>query len=346
MGAEYKFKGVGIESFGSPRRIDEITTSKNLAIITGTSNIPLTRKVARILREDFGMAAGRFPEGEVGVQLPNSVDGRDVYIVQPTNPSADNLMELALMIDACKRADAQRITAVLPYFGFSRSDRKDAPRVPIGARLATDIIAIAGASRIVTVDIHAEQELGFFNGPWNNLFASNLQIPELQRLNLSQPCFVSVDIGGDKRTRKFASKAGFDPNKDTATILKQRIGEKTEALYLEGEVEDRDVVFIDDIINSGYSLITGVNLVKDSGARSIYAVITHGMMRNNKGADLKALEIIANSPITKLFITDTVRQPPLVISHPKIEIISVAPLIAEAIRRLHIGQSLSPDLVD
>ena len=344
----YKAKGIRLESYIDPRKkIYELTGSQDLAIFTGTANIPLARKVARIIREDFGIAAGRFGEGEVSVQLPSAVDNRDVYIIQPTNPNADNIFELALMIDACGRADARRITVVIPYFGYARQDRKDAPRTPISARLATDIIINSGASRIVTVDIHAEQELGFTNKPFNNIYASKVQIPEILDLNLTNPCFVSVDKGGVNRTRAYARRTGLDENRDTATVLKQKDGDDTNALYLEGDVSGRDVAFIDDIVNSAKSLFSAIKLVKKEGASRILAFISHGMMFNRWGyIDADALDRITYSPIEALYLTDTVRQPPDVKNHPKIRIISVAPLLAEAIIRLHVGKSLSPDLVD
>jgi len=328
-------------------KIDQIRTSPDIAIFTGTANIPLTRSTARILEEDWGIAAGRYDDGEVGVQLPNSVDGRDVFLIQPTNPFADNLMELLLMIDACRRAGADRINVIIPYFGYSRKDRKDRPRAPISSALVADLLQVAGANTISTIDIHAEQELGFFRGPWNNLYASKIQLDELAKLKLSNPSFVSVDIGGSRKTRAYAKRMGLNENKDTATVLKDRSGNISSALFLEGDVKGRDVVFIDDIIRSGLSLTNAAELVKNRGANNVYAVVTHGLMLNqNNNTDEDAINRLKKSPIKTLFITDTVRQPREVIKHERIKILSTASLLAELVKRLHQGISLSPDLVD
>lgn len=346
MRSEFKFPTIRLESYKGHRNKLEIFTSKNLALISGTSNIPLARKVANIIKQDLGSAAGRHPEGEVGVQLPASVDGMDVFIVQPTNPNANNLMELLLIIQACKLSGADRIHAIVPYYGYARQDRKDAPRVPISARLVTDMIEVAGASTINTLNIHAEQILGFFRGQWNDLSAANLQIEKLNELNLVKPCLATVDLGGSKLIRKIARKVGLNPDKDTAITMKEKSGENQNALFLNGDVRGRDVVIFDDIINSAKSLTDAAKLIDSKGAGDIYAFVTHGMMFNEDGeVSTRALKSINNSPIKTLFLTDTVQQPLLVVSHPKIQIISVAPIIAEAIKRIHRGQSLSPDLV-
>ncbi len=343
-----ELRGMRLESWNNPRlKIDQISTSKDIAIFTGTANIPLTRKISRILREDFGIAAGRYDEGEVGVQLPNSVDGRDVFIVQPTNPSADNLQELYLMIDACRRASASRINVIIPYFGYGRKDRKDRPRAPISAALIARLLEEDGVDSISTVDIHADQELGFTLKPWNDVHSSQAQRKELEKLNLLKPCYVTTDIGGDKNIRRFAVSVGANPESDVATVIKERVNGTTRPKYIQGDIKGRDVVFVDDIINSAGSLTGAVELAKDQGARDIYAMITHGMMFNRKGqVDKAALKRITESSIKKIFITDTVKQLPDIIHHPKIQIISVAPLLAEVIKRIHTGQSLSPDLID
>lgn len=346
---EYKFKGVRIEPFDqitNPRKIFEFTTSKNLALITGTSNIQLTREISHILKEDFGIAAGRHPDGEIGVQLPASVDGRDVYIVQSTPPNANNIMELLLLIDACKRSGAPTITTIIPYLAFSRQDRKDAPRVSISARLIADLIQTAGASVVGMVHIHADQELGFFNIPANDLSPSGLQIETLKNLNLKNPCYATTDFGGVKFIRKFAKKAGADPDKDVVVVVKHRDADSHKTLYVEGDVQDREVVFVDDIINSATSLTDGALVVQNKGARKIFGFITHGMMIDKHDqVDTQVLVRISDSPIETLYITNTIKQPEAVKSNPKIKIISVAPLIAEAIKRLHLGIPLAPDLI-
>jgi len=344
--SEYKFQTISLERYSKQRNKREIFMSKNLAIISGTANIPLAKSVTNIIKQDLGLAGGRYGEGEVGVQLPVSIDGKDVFIIQPTNPNANNLMELLLMIQTCKLAGAERIHAVVPYFGYARQDRKDAPRVPISAKLVSDMIEVAGASTINTVNIHTEQILGFFNGQWNDLTAVNLQLEKLSELNPVNPCLATVDLGGTKSIRKIARKAGLDPDKDTAITMKEKSNGSQNALFLNGNVGGRDSIIFDDIITSARSLTDAAKLIYNNGAGDIYAFITHGMMFNEEGkVDSKALERINNSPIKTLFLTDTVQQPPMVVSHPKIEIISVAPVIAEAIKRIHSKKSLSPDLV-
>ncbi len=345
---QYKAKGIRLESTRDPReKIFEITTSKDLAIVTGTSNIPLTRKISRILGEDFGIASGRFYDGHVATQLPASVDGKDVFVIQTTPPNADNLMELLDIVQACSLSDARRITAVFPFFYGSRSDRKDNPRVSITAKLVADLLSTAGASRFVVVDIHAEQETGFFKGPLNVLHARKVQAQEILSLNLSNPCYLAVDIGGDKKISKFAISAGADPNNDIATVIKERTDGEARPKYIQGKVSDRDVVIVDDIINTGDSMLGAAKIARNEGAQRIIGVITHGMMADRFGKiDAGILQRIQDSPIETLYLTDTIRQPQAVREHPKIKIISVAPLIAEAVKRMHVGKSLSPDLVD
>jgi len=348
MSLPLELREMRLESWNNPRlKIDQITTSKDIAILTGTANILLTRKISRILQEDFGIAAGRYEEGEVGVQLPTAVDGRDVFIVQPTNPSADNLQELYLMIDACRRAGATRINAIIPYFGYSRKDRKDRPRAPISAALVARFLELDGADSISTIDIHADQELGFTLKPWNNVHAVTVLRQTLSELNLEKPCYVTTDIGGDRNIRRFATSAGADPDLDTATVIKERINGQTRPKYIQGDIRGRDIVFVDDIINSAGSLTGAADLAQKKGAKDIYAVIIHGLMFDKNGrVNYKALDRISKSPIKKLFLTDSIRQLPDVIRHPKIQIVSVAPLLAEVIKRIHEGRALSPDLID
>lgn len=344
--SKYKFPSIKLLQHEGHRNISQILTLNKLALITGTSNIPLSIKVANILKKDIGIAAGRHPNGEVGVQLPTSVDGSDVFIIQPTNPNANNLMELCLMIDACKLSGAKRINVFVLYYGYSRQDRKDAPRVSITARLVTDMIETAGASTITTVHIHSQQTMGFFRGQWNDLSAVNLQLEKLNELNPINPCFATADYGGAKLIRNIARKAGLDPDRDTVITMKEKNKGDQTALFFNGNVKKRDIFFFDDIVNSAVTLTEAAELVKSQGSGDIYAFITHGLMFDEKKeVNTEVLERINNSPIKKLFLTDTIEQPFLIRNHPKIEVISVAPLIAEAIKRIHRGKSLSPDLI-
>lgn len=344
----FKARGIRLESWNKPKeKIFEITTSRDIALITGTSNIPLTRKIAREMQEDFAIATGRFSDGDIAVQIPTTVDGRDVFIIQTTPPSANNLMELLIMIQACKLADAKRITAIIPYLYGSRQDRKDAPRTSITARLVADLLETAGATRFGLIDIHAEQEAGFFSNPANIIHARKALIPELKNLELDKPCYLATDIGGDKHIPQFAFDAGANPDTDTATVIKHRENGKAFPKYIQGNVQDRDVVIVDDIANTCHSIVGAARMAEKQGAKNVYAVITHGMMMSgDKSKDEETLNRLMDSPIKRILLTDTIKQPPEIINHPKIKIVSVASLLAKAIQRMHLGEPLSPDLVD
>ncbi len=301
-----------------------------LSVFSGNAHRKLAEDICTHLGIPLGDAlVSRFSDGEVRVKINENVRGKDVFIVQPTcPPTNDNLMELLIMIDALKRASAKRITAVIPYYGYARQDRKDQPRVPITAKLVANLLTVAGADRVLTMDLHAGQIQGFFDIPVDNLYAINVFIGFLKEMNIPDLTIVSPDVGGIKMARSYAKKMGAG----LAIVDKRRISpDQAEAMNILGEVKDRNLVIIDDIIATGGSLIEAVNALKKAGAKDIYAMITHGVLAGN------ALEKIENSKLKMLFVSDTIPQK----EHPKVRVISVASLLAEAIKRIHWEVSIS-----
>ncbi len=301
-----------------------------LSVFSGNAHRKLAEDICTHLGIPLGDAlVSRFSDGEVRVKINENVRGKDVFIVQPTcPPTNDNLMELLIMIDALKRASAKRITAVIPYYGYARQDRKDQPRVPITAKLVANLLTVAGADRVLTMDLHAGQIQGFFDIPVDNLYAINVFIGFLKEMNIPDLTIVSPDVGGIKMARSYAKKMGAG----LAIVDKRRISpDQAEAMNILGEVKDRNLVIIDDIIATGGSLIEAVNALKKAGAKDIYAMITHGVLAGN------ALEKIENSKLKMLFVSDTIPQK----DHPKVRVISVASLLAEAIKRIHWEVSIS-----
>ncbi|HEV8437405.1 MAG TPA: ribose-phosphate pyrophosphokinase [Methylomirabilota bacterium] len=307
--------------------------SYELKLFSGNANRPLAEEIAQQLRVPLGDAdVSRFSDGEVYVQINENVRGEDVFIVQPTCPPVnDNLMELLVMIDAFKRASARRITAVLPYYGYGRQDRKSQSRVPISAKLVADLITTAGASRVLAIDLHAGQIQGFFNIPVDHLFAAPVIIDHLAKKDLEDVVLVSPDAGGVERARAIAKRlrAGL------AIIDKRRDGPNVAVfMYLIGEVKDKDVVVIDDMIDTAGTLVQAVEAVKREGARRVLACGVHPVLSG------PALHRIANSEVEELIITNSIPLPPEK-QLPKIHVLSVAPLLAEAIRRIHDEESVS-----
>jgi ribose-phosphate pyrophosphokinase len=305
-----------------------------LAIFTGNAHLELAKTICKNLKIKLSDAlVTRFSEGEIRVKVNENVRGKDVFIIQPTCPPPnDNLMELLIIIDALKRASAQRITAVIPYFGYARQDRKDQPRVPITAKLVANLLTIAGADRILTMDLHAGQIQGFFDIPLDHLFAVGVFIDYFSKLKLKDIVVVSPDVGGIKMARAYAKRLSAD----LAIIDKRRISpEQAEAMHILGEVKNRNAIIVDDLIATGGSLIEAVGALKKAGAKSIIAAISHGILsgpaidRVTKCKDLK-----------ELIITDSI---PLAGSRkiPRIKVLSIASLLAEAIKRIHHEESVS-----
>src|SRR5262245_39570028 len=305
-----------------------------LKLFSGNANRPLAEEIAQHLRTPLGDAdVSRFSDGEVYVQINENVRGEDVFIVQPTCPPVnDTLMELLVMIDAFKRASARRITAVLPYYGYGRQDRKSQSRVPISAKLVADLITTAGASRVLAVDLHAGQIQGFFNIPVDHLFAAPVLIDHLAKKELEDPVLVSPDAGGVERARAIAKRlrAGL------AIIDKRRDAPNVAVfMYLIGDVKDKDVVVIDDMIDTAGTLIQAVEAVKREGARRVLACGVHPVL---SGPAMN--RIVDNSDLAELIITNSIPLPPDK-QLSKITVLSVAPLLAEAIRRIHDEESVS-----
>jgi ribose-phosphate pyrophosphokinase len=305
-----------------------------LKLFSGNANRPLAEEIAQLLRMRLGDAdVSRFSDGEVYVQINENVRGQDVFVIQPTCPPVnDTLMELLVMMDAFKRASARRITAVLPYYGYGRQDRKVMPRVPITAKLVADLITAAGCHRLLAVDLHAGQIQGFFNIPVDHLFAAPPVIVDyLAKKDLQDLVLVSPDAGGVERARAIAKRL----NAGLAIIDKRRDGPNVALfMYLIGEVKNKDVVVIDDMIDTAGTLIQAVEAVKREGARRVLACAVHGVL---SGPALKRIE---ESPLEEVIITNSVPLTPGKAS-PKVHVLSVAPLLAEAIRRIHDEESVS-----
>ena len=305
-----------------------------LKLFSGNANRPLAEEIAQHLHMRLGDAdVSRFSDGEVYVQINENVRGQDVFVIQPTCPPVnDHLMELLVMMDAFKRASARRITAVLPYYGYGRQDRKVMPRVPITAKLVADLITTAGCQRVLAVDLHAGQIQGFFNIPVDHLFAAPPVIVDyLTKKDLKDPVLVSPDAGGVERARAIAKRL----NAGLAIIDKRRDGPNVAVfMYLIGDVKDKDVVVIDDMIDTAGTLIQAVDAVKREGARRVLACAVHGVL---SGPAIKRIE---SSALEEVVITNSVPLTPDK-ANPKIHVLSVAPLLAEAIRRIHDEESVS-----
>jgi ribose-phosphate pyrophosphokinase len=306
-----------------------------LKIFAGNSNLPLAREICQHLKMSLGQATVEsFSDGESRVEVQENVRGGDVFVIQSTcAPGNNNLMELLLMLDAFKRASAKRITAVIPYYGYARQDRKVAPRVPISAKLVADLITTAGASRILTMDLHSGQIQGFFNIPVDNLYATPVLLQYLkQRLNHSEVTIVSPDAGGVERARDFATRL----DASLAIIDKRRSGPNVVAeMNIIGEVKGQIAVLLDDMVDTAGTLTMAAGALKREGARRILACCTHPVLSG------PAIQKINESPLEELIATNSVPLSPQSASCKKIKVLSVAHLIGEAIRRTHEERSIS-----
>lgn len=302
-------------------------------IFTGGSNPELARRICKALRVRLGDAdVGRFSDGEIKVRLKDNVRGTDCFIIQSTcHPVNDNLMELLIMVDAASRASANRITVVLPYYGYARQDRKHESRVPITAKLVADLLTASRASRVLTLDLHAGQIQGFFNIPVDNLYAAPVVLAEIRRMRLKSFVIVAPDVGRAKMARAYARFLGAD----LAVVDKRRPkANVSEVMNVIGPVEGRNTVIIDDMIDTGGTLCQAAAAIRKRGGLSTYAFCTHAVLSGN------AQERLENSSITEVIVTDSIP----VMKKPginKIRAISVAPLIARAIRCIHNETSVS-----
>jgi len=306
--------------------------TKHIQLFSGNANKPLAEAIARYLKISMGdVEIARFSDGEIGVKFNENIRGADVFIVQPTIPPSDHLLELLLMIDAARRASAQRITAVIPYFGYARQDRKDQPRVALSAKLVANLISVAGTSRILTLDLHSASIQGFFDIPFDHLYSTAIFLKYLKRQRLQNIVVVSPDVGSIKRARAYANRL----NADLAVVDKKRIGRnEVDSVTLIGEVGDRNVLLFDDMVDTAGTLCGAAKLLKRFGAKSILAVCTHPILSGN------AVNTIEESPISKMVVTDTILVPDSK-KTSKIEILSSAALFGEAIKRIHCEKSIS-----
>ena len=303
-------------------------------IFACTQSTELAKAIANQFEIEIGKVNfSRYSDGEFQPSFEESVRGTRVFIIGSTHPSSENLMEMLLMLDAAKRASARHITAVLPYFGWARQDRKDKPIVPIGAKLIAKLLESAGATRIITMDLHADQIQGFFEKPVDHLFASTIFLPYINSLKLSDLTIASPDMGGSKRAYAYSKFL----KSDVVICYKQR--EKANIIShmeLIGNVEGKNVILVDDMVDTAGTLTKAADLMKERGAISVRAICTHALLSGN------AYQKIEDSQLEELIVTDSI--PPKV-SHPKVKVLSCAPLFAEVMKNVHYNQSISSKFI-
>lgn len=304
----------------------------HLKVFTGNANVALAQDIVDFLEIPLGAATvTSFPDGETFVKIDENVRGHDIFIVQPTcTPTNQNLMELLIMIDAAKRASARRITAVIPFYGYARQDRKDQPRVPITAKLVANLLVAAGTNRVLTMDLHAQQIQGFFDIPVDHLYAAPVFYKYLKSKNLKNLVVVSPDVGGMKLAATYSEML----NAGLAIVTKRRLNATSvESGFLVGEVAGKDVLLVDDITETAGTLTSAAALLKKEGAQRIFAGVSHALL-----GDL-AIKRLKDSCIDELITTDSTPQKP--IDGFNLNVLSVAEILGEAIRRIHVGESVS-----
>jgi ribose-phosphate pyrophosphokinase len=303
-----------------------------LMVFSGQSNPPLAREVCSLQ----GVAPGdalieRFSDGEVRIEIRANVRGMDVYVLQPTCPPVNqNLMELIVMIDALKRASARQINTVIPYYGYARQEQKDKPRVAITAKMVADLLTVAGAGRVITIDLHAEQIQGFFNIPVDHIFGTHVLLDDVKKNLRGDEIVVAPDAGGVERARMFASSLGVD-----LAIMDHRHSDDAPLSRIVGEVKGRRVIVLDDLVDTGQTLIRTAESAKSAGADSVEACCVHAILSGD------AVDRIQSSPLRSLTVTDTVPLSRKAAECKKIRTVSVAPMLAEVIRRVHFEESVS-----
>ncbi|MBE0592043.1 MAG: ribose-phosphate pyrophosphokinase [Gemmatimonadales bacterium] len=307
-------------------------SSGKMLLMAGTANRPLAEEIAQELNQPLcRVTIRRFADGEIFVKIDENVRGLDVFIVQPTNPPADNLLELLILIDAATRASAARVNVVMPYFGYARQDRKDQPRVAISAKLVANLITTAGADRVLGVDFHQHQLQGFFDIPVDHLYAAPVMVQHYRQKRLHQPVIVAPDVGGAKIARGFAKRldaslAIIDKRRPSANIA--------EVLNVVGEVEGRDCLLVDDMIDTAGTMAEGVLALKRLGAREVYCCASHALLSG------PAVDRLASSGVTEVAVTNSILIPEDR-RFDRLKVLSVAPLLAKAIRFTHSDQSVS-----
>jgi len=299
-------------------------------VFSGTATRYLAEKICQSLGCPLGkLQMTKFSDGEFAVSYEESIRGRDIFLVQSTFPNSDNLMELLLMIDAAKRASARTINAVIPYFGWARQDRKDKPRVSIGAKLVADLLSVAGVNRVITMDLHADQIQGFFNVPVDHLYASGVILPYLQSLNLENLVIASPDVGGSKRANAYAKYLGCPLVLCNKTRARANV---VDTMQIIGEVEGKNVVIIDDMVDTAGTITKAADLMMKSGAMSVRACASHCVMSG------PASERVQNSALEEMVFTDSI---PYTQRCAKVKQLSVADMFAETIRRVIANESIS-----
>ena len=299
-------------------------------IFACTQSTALAEKIAESYGAELGKVRfSRYSDGEFQPSFEESIRGARIFIIGSTNPSSENLMEMLLMLDAAKRASARHITAVMPYFGWARQDRKDKPRVPIAAKLIAKMLETAGATRIITMDLHADQIQGFFEKPVDHLFASTLFLPYLETLNLDNLCIASPDMGGSKRAYAYSKAL----ESHVVICYKQRAKANVIShMELIGDVTGKNVVLVDDLVDTAGTLTKAADLMIERGAKSVRAITTHGLLSGD------AYEKIGNSKLTELIVTDSI---PVEKEHDKIKVLTCADLFADVMHRVHHNTSIS-----
>ncbi len=306
--------------------------SKPMLLMSGSANRPLAEEIAQQLDTELCRVTNRrFADGEIFVKIDENVRGRDVYIIQPTNPPAENLIELMLLMDAARRASAARITAVIPYFGYARQDRKDQPRVAISAKLMANMVSVAGADRVLAIDFHQHQLQGFFDLPVDHLYAAPVFVQHYRQKKLEDIVVVAPDVGSAKMARGFAKRLD-----GTLAIIDKRrtAANKAEALNVVGDVAGKNCIIPDDMIDTGGTMTEAVHALKRLGARDIYICATHALLSG------PAVERFAAAPVTEVAVTNTIALSPE--RHfPQLKVLSIAGLLAKAIGYTHSDQSVS-----
>ncbi|MBI2070448.1 MAG: ribose-phosphate pyrophosphokinase [Elusimicrobia bacterium] len=317
-----------------PKRAARPNKGDNLLLFSGTANPALAQEIGNYLGRSLGrISLSRFADGEVNVQIEENVRGKDCFVIQPTcRPPNENLVELLLILDTLHRASAGKITAVVPYFGYARADRKTAPRVPISAKLCANLIVAAGAMRVITIDLHAGQIQGFFDIPLDHLFATKVFLNYVKSRRLSNVVVVSPDVGGVERARAFAKRI----DSAVAFVDKRRpVPNQAHVFNVVGDVEGKTALVIDDIVDTAGTLSEVARALKRLGAAKVYVLATHGVLSGNAIANVEAV------PIEELVITNSIPLTNAARNCRKIRVLSIAPLLGEAILRNHQGESIS-----
>lgn len=304
---------------------------RGFKIFSGSAHTLFSNELAKYLDVSLSKATiNRFSDGEINVQIGESVRGKDVFIIQPTcAPTNDNLMELLIITDALRRSGANSINAVIPYFGYARQDRKASPRVPISAKLVANLIEQSGVHRVITMDLHAGQIQGFFDIPVDNLYASIVFADYLRAKSFKNPIIASPDIGGVARARYFADRMGMDL---VIVDKKRERANESEVMNIIGDVQGKDVILVDDMIDTAGTMCKAADMLKSRGANSVMALGTHPVLSG------PAFERIAKSALDEVVVTNSI---PLRITHTKVKVLSVAPLFAEVIRRIYHNESVN-----